>query len=543
VPGLETRAWFAPLLLSGVWLLLLLSVWPAGEFPLNDDWVYAASVRSLVEEGRLAPSPYTEASYVTQALWGGLFCLPGGWSYSALRLSTAVLGLAGVLVCFALLLEAGAGRRLAMLAALTLAANPLYLNLSLTFMTDVPFAALCLAALLFLARSLRRDSWGDFLVGSALSVAAVLTRQAGLVVALAYAAVALQARPVRTSRMIQALLSPLLAGAVLLAWHYWARTRGVDWLSNDRLKDLFTSLSAGVGGAVGAVSWRAAVALVYVGFFTLPLLAPAAAEAWHVGGPAPRHGAQVALTFFGLTWVALTATGARMPLSENLLHDSGVGPPTLWDVYIEHLPNLPKAPALLWTGITVLALIGGALLAGVVAAAALTKALGRSPAVALVGITASLYAALMVTAGYFDRYLILLVPLCAVLVSTVAGGRTPSWLGGRTAFLAGVALATTYGLFGAAATHDYFAWNRARWAAIDDAIRVRGVPASGFDGGYEWNGLNRYSPTKPWWWADREPWVIAFGPVPGYGEVARYPYRRLLPPGEATLLLLHREEP
>jgi hypothetical protein len=231
-----------------------------------------------------------------------------------------------------------------------------------------------------------------------------------------------------------------------------------------------------------------------------------------------------------------------MPLSQNVLYDLGVGPPTLWDVYVEHLPNLPAAPGPFWLGTTALAIVGGGLLAGGLAAATGPRVLRRSPALGLVGLSAALYAALMVTAGFFDRYLVLLVPLCLVLASPRRDGSARAPGGGRAALVLGLALAAAFGLFSVAATHDYFAWNRARWAAIDDAVRVRRVPTGSLDGGYEWNGLNRYSPTKPWWWADREPWVISFGPVTGYREIARYPYVRLLPPTDAAVLLLHRDE-
>jgi hypothetical protein len=334
-----------------------------------------------------------------------------------------------------------------------------------------------------------------------------------------------------------------VAGVGLIAWHRWARAGGLDWLSNDRVRELIASFSGGMAGALSSLSWRAVVALLYVGLFSLPGLAASAISGVRAGGPGWRRGAQFALTTIGLTSVALAATGKRMPLSQNVLYDLGVGPPTLWDVYVQHLPNLPTASWPFWLAVTVLAILGGGLLAGGVAAAAGRRALRRDPAVGLVGISAALYATLMVTAGFFDRYLVFLVPLCLVLASPRTDGDSGPPDGGRASLVAGATLAVAIGVFAVAATHDYFAWSRARWAAIDDALRVRRVPIGALDGGYEWNGLNRYSPTKPWWWADREPWVIAFGPVPGYREIGRYPYGRLLPPADASVLLLRRDEP
>jgi hypothetical protein len=155
--------------------------------------------------------------------------------------------------------------------------------------------------------------------------------------------------------------------------------------------------------------------------------------------------------------------------------------------------------------------------------------------VSITAVVAVLYLALLIAAGFFDRYLILLVPLALVL-----GASGTAHEGARRGpFSVGLGLAALYAVFSVAATHDYFAWNRARWTALHDLER-EGVPASAIDGGYEWNGVFRYDPTAPWWWAGEEEYVVAFGSAPGYREVARYPYRRLLPPGEASVLVLRR---
>ncbi|HEY7515507.1 MAG TPA: hypothetical protein VIC87_13560, partial [Vicinamibacteria bacterium] len=208
--------------------------------------------------------------------------------------------------------------------------------------------------------------------------------------------------------------------------------------------------------------------------------------------------------------------------------------------YMLHLPNLPTAPRGFWLGVTGLGLLGAALLAVALTRVSWSPA---RPALSLVAAAAFLYTALLVTAGFFDRYLIVLCAL-AVMPAGVAASR-PRHSGRLRLVATGLSggLLLAYGAFAAAGTHDYFAWNRARWRAIDDAVRSRGIPVTGFDGGYEWNGPNRYTPTTPWWWADREPWVLTFGPVAGYEEVARYAFRRWLPPGEGAVLLLRRADP
>ena len=123
--------------LAAVWCVMTLLVNPVGNFPLNDDWSYGHAVQSLVERGTLRFTGWTSMPLVVQVLWGALFCFPFGFSFTVLRLSTLVLGLAGVLAAYELLCEAGSRRGLAICGALLLAVNPIYFGLSHTFMTDV----------------------------------------------------------------------------------------------------------------------------------------------------------------------------------------------------------------------------------------------------------------------------------------------------------------------------------------------------------------------------------------------------------------------
>ncbi len=78
---------------------------------------------------------------LTHVLWGSLFCIPFGFSFTALRFSTLTLGLIGILGTYFLLREVKSDRYIAFMGAMLLASNPIYVALSNTFMTDVPFTA------------------------------------------------------------------------------------------------------------------------------------------------------------------------------------------------------------------------------------------------------------------------------------------------------------------------------------------------------------------------------------------------------------------
>src|SRR5438094_939355 len=99
-----------------IWLAAILIVNPSGDFPILDDWAYGHAVRTLVAEHRFQLTDWTSVPLAAQLLWGALFCLPAGFSFTALRVSTLVLAwLAGVGV-YALMGTLGADRLVALLA-------------------------------------------------------------------------------------------------------------------------------------------------------------------------------------------------------------------------------------------------------------------------------------------------------------------------------------------------------------------------------------------------------------------------------------------
>jgi len=173
--------------LAAIYVASIVVVNPLGNFPLNDDWSYARAVQGFVERGDWRPTGVTAASLITQSLWGAVFCKAAGFSFNALRLSTLTLAIVGILGVYVLFVANNRGRLLAVIAALTFGFNPIYYELSTTFLTDVPFATSAILSSIFFVRCIRRFGYFDLSVASALAVAATLCRQLGLFLPLAFA--------------------------------------------------------------------------------------------------------------------------------------------------------------------------------------------------------------------------------------------------------------------------------------------------------------------------------------------------------------------
>ncbi|HEY9296528.1 MAG TPA: glycosyltransferase family 39 protein, partial [Phormidium sp.] len=170
------------LLVTIVWMAMLVLINPIGNFPLNDDWAYGWTVKMLLETGEYQLSDWTATNLLSQVVWGAIFCLPFGFSFTVLRVSTLVLGLLGVLASYGLLRELTGNFQLALLGASVIALNPVYFSSSNSFNSDVPSFSFAILSLYFIVRGLRLNSNLEVLAGILISFIAILNRQSSIVI-------------------------------------------------------------------------------------------------------------------------------------------------------------------------------------------------------------------------------------------------------------------------------------------------------------------------------------------------------------------------
>src|SRR5581483_5796507 len=121
------------------WLVPALLLCPFENIPYVDDWAYAWPVEWLLKHHELRVLEWSSSPNLTQALWGALFCVATGFSFTALRISTWILSAACLCGIYLLLREIRVARGNAFIGTAAIALNPIFFSLSFTFMTDVPF--------------------------------------------------------------------------------------------------------------------------------------------------------------------------------------------------------------------------------------------------------------------------------------------------------------------------------------------------------------------------------------------------------------------
>jgi hypothetical protein len=145
---------------------------------------------------------------------------------------------------------------------------------------------------------------------------------------------------------------------------------------------------------------------------------------------------------------------------------------------------------------------------------------------------------------FVDRYLLFVLPFVLLLLHDVFG--VPRFKPRPALAVAGALIIAGMAGLSAAAAHDYFAWNRARWDAIAEATRRSATPET-LDGGFEYQGWHRFEiqpraavPGKSWWWVKDDRYCVSFNPRPGYSVLRTWPVSRWLPSTPPKVLLLER---
>jgi hypothetical protein len=449
------------------------------------------------------------------------------------------LAVAGVVVFHLLLGRAGVTGGARALGTALFALDPLYVSLGVTFMTDVPCTVLAVGAGYAYVRGLGERRRGWLVAGGVLAAGALLIRQHGIFVAAAGALAALLAGD-RTgrARALDALAAAALPSVAFVAFHLW----------------LFAwhGAPSGIESKVSEAQRMHALGLVncaFRGAATLGfLLAPLALACRRDLLAAHRRAVVAATAGLALLAVALfLREGDTIFYLTNVMYDLGLGATSLRDTqFLALRPPVQMGPGLM-VPLTVLAIAAAGLL---VAAGIAASSRRRDPvAVFLLLTTVALFLGTLLHARYyFDRYLLIVVPFAIATALAACRARLDA------ASLAALAVLAWYALAG---THDYLAWNRARFAALEDLTRS-GVSVRAIDGGMEFNAWHlaaelgtwpsdaearpgQPDTVKSWWWVVDDRFVASFRPLPGYRVFDRREYRRWLVPGRGRVYVLERD--
>jgi hypothetical protein len=497
----------------------LVALRPLQNAPFIDDWTYAWSVEHLLRTGELKILDWSVSQNVAQVLWGALFCAPFGFSFTALRLSTWVASLCGLLGLYTLLRELGASRADTLVGVALVAFYPVYFILSFSFMTDVPFVATMTWFFAALVRALKRHSSRALAAAVLFACLAVAIRPVGVFLS---GVLLLAPWPPRWSPSLRR-LAVAAAPVVVLVLLMLARPT-------------LTAYRADLTWIQGSWPWRMLTFKFGLGLADLPawLAMNLTLVIGTLGG---------ALTPLALG--SLSRENARMALPGGLLAAAvlsgelflrkGVGGP-LDPEFTWSLRELGATEALVSPLTTApVRSLGWALAAMFVATLLLALTLAplwrrrpRGEARSLAWGALGYFALSTVLWLFYDRYVL---PLVVIVVALRLGAVGIPRL--RLALVGVALLATISGL----GTWDHLQYSHALWEAVAWA-RQAGIEDRQLDGGYVVNGWLQYAHPEH---ATRGPNGDVQVPGVNGGEAPRYGIVKRVPPGARVLhALLYR---
>jgi hypothetical protein len=525
---------------------------PPIDLPSNDDWMYAEMTRTLVNEHQYVHHPFVQPTSVVHVLGGAVFAQFFGQSYVTLRAATLVLGLVGAWAAAKCAMACGLTRRAALLTGVVVLVNPLYVYLSNTFMTDVPFLAYMSLSALFYLKALRSNRSIHILCGSSWGLVAFFVRQFGVIPAVAYVIVTFLVCVRRRNRPalghIVAYFVPwMVAGAGYVAWmrtrhdiFEWAPTFGTGRVIDRAMEFL------GYGVVIATL----------MGLFILPI---AIVRVWSIALGRERWPWPKWLVFIGsacaMGSVFIFYLQSCMPMPGNNLHMVGVGPRTIAGLSVNQAESV-KILFQVWYIATAFGVLSASLLAvGFFTPASThlrTQVLHPAQSLYLV-----IWLLLVFLSSYtpytsvpFDRYTLpMLVPV-AILGSAWIARRIH-----RRAVWSGALLAALMYVYAIAGLQDYQAWNTARWAALNHLMTELRVPPQRIDGGYEFNGIynsrewlvkNRTNELRTGndlgWWVLDNSFRVTFSPITDHTPIGAVPYFSWLGMSTRQIYALERSD-
>jgi 4-amino-4-deoxy-L-arabinose transferase-like glycosyltransferase len=548
---------FWKILLGLIWLAIIIIVNPTGEFPLNDDWAYSKSVLHLANTGQYVLIDWPAMSLIAQIYWGGLFCAIFGFSFTVLRISTLLLGFVGILFLFKLIHRTSDNRILAFIGALLLMINPLYVLLSFSFMTDVPFTACCILAIYSFSQHFKNEKNTPLIAGLVFSVIAVLIRQIGLLVPFSFAIVYIAAGKINVRLIIKGITPFIISMASLSYYNHWlviTNRMKPAYQTNGNIKTILVQFTQPFTDTLHLTFLRTGDTLFYCAIFLLPLLMLITPDILRKQISLKRPVPVCIAGFFMVVFFFVFKPNLFDPFSGNALYNFGMGPKLLKDSYNLHLNVTPMFGNSFWIMISIIGLAAMYMLILALSdtfVELIIKIKNKEldfkwKTVFLIYVISFIYLGFLVFSYFFDRYFIFLMPAIIFILLFNYGNKVgfkKKWMLMVVSILSFIVI----GWFSISATHDYLSWNRARWKAIDYLSKDKKITPDRIDGGFEFNCWHQAGPWRPmddsisWWCVKDDEYIVSFGSLAKYKTLKKFNYPSMIPCNDNNIYVLQRD--
>jgi hypothetical protein len=501
--------------------LCVVAAWPRLEMGIEDEFSYIWTARVMADTGHFVYNGWATAMLGWQIYLGALFIKLFGFSFTVVRTSIVVVGMANAALLQRLYVRMGVNPWNATLATLTIVLSPLFLQLETSFMSDVPglFAILiCLYGCIRAVQATSDRATIQWLIFAALSnaIGGTVRQIAWLGVLLMVPTAAWILRRRRGALIVAAALW-ILSAAFIAGCMYWFKKQPYS-VSEPLLIQPYPGEP--VLFHIHYMSHK---------YLAIPLLVLPILIAFAVRYPVKERWARIQVAIVVLTvvvggglcvarWPGKFHTASQYllaPFSDDELSAKG------FDIggFAGNRPDVLSLPVrVILTLLTLSAFL--AFLLFLVNASRLTKCadsdnagqISNQTLLSLLGPFTAVYLLLILTrAAFFERYFLPLLCIFLLFLLRFYQAKVASRLPVLT-----VIFVMLYAAYGVAALHDFWAANRAGLKAADELCAAR-VPRSEIRANIDYDGwtqieltghlapkkrLHPLPPCASWWESD-----------------------------------------
>lgn len=462
---------------------------PIGEFPLNDDWSYSKSVLIFLTKGHIYIGSWCAMTLASHIVWGFAFVKAFGFSFFSLRLSNLISSLIGVIVLYILTYKLSKNKTFAFAASVSLLFNPIYFNLSNTFMTDINFNTWMLLAFYFVFEYFNSRRLIFLLLIFLMSLILVLNRQFGLILPLSFLITSFFVQKDKCLVIVFATCS-LIAVYASLKWYEsylilsipeWSAYKysGSSVLIDQFFIKKFSYL----------FSVRYKIVLMSLLIYVSPLAILFLPSLLRKIGKAKF----VLIVFLNVIFYIPFLINEPFPYG-NVFTNMALGAETFYDDGSKHLYSA-RFEQMVTILKLVLVVISSSLISmyTLLSLNQLESKKVQHPFKIFLLVTGLNYLCfIFIPESFFDRYLLPLITVLTILLSYLSTNiKLTNWLA-LPVFL----LMFYISVFG---TKDYFNLNRIKWKAVESLKREKKIKLQKINGGFE---VNCWDDGKDTWWVD-----------------------------------------
>ena len=505
------KNYFKPLIIIiAIFMVVVLLVNPHGNFPLNDDWVYGHTVQSLLYDHKLDFYEFTGPILIAQTFYGFIISFFTGFSYNFLRLSTLLFSISAVILLYLILEKNNVDKKINLFACLLFLFNPIFINTSFTFLTDMPFLFFYLFSLWQFSKYFKTLKNINLLSGLLAIVIAFFIRQNGILLLISLILIFLLSH--KKVMFQKSFLTAILITTFFCALGYILFKNNIN-ISEGQTHLLEKNLLK------NACQWFF-YSIQYLGLFSLPLLLIYQKNFF------TKKIFFIILIFFIFLLSFNNLLGVNFPYNQNIINNFGLGPNT---------EVMSGTPPIIFTNtlkiiVNVLASLGGAFL--ILFFITNYKKILADTFLKFILINFILQLTLILVFISFDRYYLLLLPLIFILIVSTKTEKITNH-----DFILPITFLLLFAFFSVSLQRNYMDWNRIRSYFYQETIKNKFYYQ--VDGGYELNGQYTYDImkkipilidlTRPWYINRLFPkntreYVISFSELPNYKIVTEKEY-------------------